>query len=104
MYGKCEGDGRDLRRRRKLNIDKSAKTEFGTSAICVYVLFGKLVEHLVAITLGGLCVIFVIFLLYSLSGCRQLAPAVVALPRIASSIFSHSLFFLQLRRLQGICF
>ena len=62
------------------------------SAICFYVVFGAVFGQFVAFALGSLSVIFVILLLCAWSGCRQLAPAVVALARIASSIFSHSLF------------
>ena len=62
------------------------------SAICFYVVFGEVVGHFVSFTLGSLSVIFVILLLCAWSHCRQLAPAVAALARIASSSFSHSLF------------
>ena len=62
------------------------------SAICFYVVFGAVFGQFVAFALGSLSVIFVILLLCAWSHCRQLAPAVAALARIARSSLSHSFF------------
>ena len=57
-------------------IVESARTRVGTSAICLYVLFGNLVEHFSAFALGSLSVIFVILLLCAWCGCTILSLGV----------------------------